>query len=75
MAAADLSRDVEPQRGHLLPVARLQPRDEAFAGGCRAGNPTGGTRRRRLLRKSSLRTWLILKHKIVGVIRRERCGG
>ena len=32
MASADISRDLEPQRGYLLRVARLQLRDEAFAG-------------------------------------------
>ena len=31
MASADISRDLEPQRGYLLRVARLQLRDEALA--------------------------------------------
>jgi DNA-directed RNA polymerase specialized sigma24 family protein len=31
MASADLSSDLEPQRGYLLRVARLQLRDEALA--------------------------------------------
>ena len=33
MVSADLSRDLEPQRGYLLRVARLQLRDEALAEG------------------------------------------
>ena len=72
--AADFSRDLEPQRGYLLRVARLQLRDEALAEdvvqetllAALAGSGFSG--------KSSLRTWLtgILKHKIVDAIRRKQ---
>jgi RNA polymerase sigma-70 factor (ECF subfamily) len=58
MAAADISRDLEPQRSYLLRVARLQLRDEALAEdvvqetllAALAGTGFSG--------KSSLRTWL-----------------
>jgi RNA polymerase sigma-70 factor (ECF subfamily) len=74
MAAVDLSRDLEPQRGYLMRVARLQLRDEALAEdvvqetllAALAGSGFSG--------KSSLRTWLtgILKHKIVDAIRKKQ---
>ena len=74
MPSTEFARELDPHRGYLLRVARLQLRDEALAEdvvqdtllAALAGSGFSG--------KSSLRTWLtgILKHKIVDAIRKKR---
>jgi RNA polymerase sigma-70 factor (ECF subfamily) len=73
MASADFSRDLEPQRGYLLRVARLQLRDEALAEDVVQETLLAALGGSGFSGKSSLRTWLtgILKHKIVDAIRRQ----
>src|SRR4029453_3538953 len=74
MAAADISRDLEPQRGYLLRVARLQLRDEALAEDVVQETLLAALSGSGFSGKSSLRTWLtgILKHKIVDAIRKKQ---
>jgi RNA polymerase sigma-70 factor (ECF subfamily) len=74
MPSTEFARELDPHRGYLLRVARLQLRDEALAEdvvqetllAALAGSGFSG--------RSSLRTWLtgILKHKIVDAIRKKR---
>jgi RNA polymerase sigma-70 factor (ECF subfamily) len=74
MAAADISRDLEPQRSYLLRVARLQLRDEALAEDVVQETLLAALSGTGFSGKSSLRTWLtgILKHKIVDAIRKKQ---
>jgi RNA polymerase sigma-70 factor (ECF subfamily) len=74
MATADISRDLEPQRGYLLRVARLQLRDEALAEDVVQETLLAALSGTGFSGKSSLRTWLtgILKHKIVDAIRKKQ---
>ena len=74
MATADISRDLEPQRGYLLRVARLQLRDDALAEDVVQETLLAALSGTGFSGKSSLRTWLtgILKHKIVDAIRRKQ---
>ena len=73
MASTDISGDLEPQRGYLLRVARLQLRDEALAEAVVQETLLAALSGSGFSGKSSLRTWLtgILKHKIVDAIRRK----
>ena len=74
MPAADFSRDLEPQRGYLLRVARLQLRDEALAEDVVQETLLAALSGSGFSGKSTLRTWLtgILKHKIVDAIRKKQ---
>ena len=74
MATADISRDLEPQRGYLLRVARLQLRDDALAEDVVQETLLAALSGTGFSGKSSLRTWLtgILKHKIVDAIRKKQ---
>ena len=74
MSAADFSRDLDPHRGYLLRVARLQLRDEALAEDVVQETLLAALSGSGFSGKSSLRTWLtgILKHKIVDAIRRKQ---
>ena len=72
--APTFSRDLEPQRGYLLRVARLQLRDEALAEDVVQETLLAALSGSGFSGKSSLRTWLtgILKHKIVDAIRKKQ---
>jgi len=74
MPNADLARDLEPHRGYLLRVARLQLRDEALAEDVVQETLLAALSGSGFSGKSSLRTWLtgILKHKIVDAIRKKQ---
>ena len=74
MPNADLARDLEPHRGYLLRVARLQLRDEALAEDIVQETLLAALSGSGFSGRSSLRTWLtgVLKHKIVDALRRRR---
>jgi RNA polymerase sigma-70 factor (ECF subfamily) len=74
MPNAEFARELDPHRGYLLRVARLQLRDEALAEDVVQETLLAALSGSGFSGKSSLRTWLtgILKHKIVDAIRRKR---
>jgi len=73
MPNAEFARELDPHRGYLLRVARLQLRDEALAEDVVQETLLAALSGSGFSGKSSLRTWLtgILKHKIVDAIRRK----
>jgi len=74
MPNAEFARELDPHRGYLLRVARLQLRDEALAEDVVQETLLAALSGGGFSGRSSLRTWLtgILKHKIVDAIRRKR---
>jgi len=74
MPNAEFARELDPHRGYLLRVARLQLRDEALAEDVVQETLLAALSGSGFSGKSSLRTWLtgILKHKIVDAIRKKQ---
>jgi RNA polymerase sigma-70 factor (ECF subfamily) len=74
MPNAEFARELDPHRGYLLRVARLQLRDEALAEDVVQETLLAALSGGGFSGRSSLRTWLtgILKHKIVDAIRRKQ---